>query len=443
MELGIERIREAAPHLDEIGYRVDDLVIDVRRQRVTRGNEKIVLSPLSYELLLALLHAAPNLVSLDELMKRVWPGLVITPETVSQRVKLVRHALGDNAGSPRYIAGVRGRGYRLVAAVKAVDPSDAPGPNGAAFLVAAPPFTGSPDVRAIDPAQPSETSASQPPIRQRAALRRTLYPALGLLVAAVLVYTIIGGESLGDWLAVEEPASGTELAGNSLAVLPFANLSGDPASEHFSDGLTEEILNRLSGSKGLRVLARTSSFAYKGSGLDAQKLRDRLGVRYLLEGSVRREGRQIRVTARLVDESGFRIWSRSYQRKIRGVFAVQDEIAASVVKSVLPRLAVGEPSELPGLPNALDEPFHRLRDVELERVRRRLQRRELALQQVRRQEMLPVLHARADQPGTALEVDEPDVLTVHAQLPAVALLEHRAGQHVRSGLRQPRFNGVG
>src|SRR5580700_1265174 len=102
------------------GYRVGDLLIDIGRQRVTRESVELSLSPLSFELLLALARAAPNVVSFDQLMERVWPGLVVTPETVSQRVKLVRDAIDDDSQSPRYIAGVRGRGYRMVASVSPV-----------------------------------------------------------------------------------------------------------------------------------------------------------------------------------------------------------------------------------------------------------------------------------------------------------------------------------
>ena len=103
------------------GYRVGDLLIDVGRQRVTRETAELPLSQLSFELLLALARAAPNVLSFDQLMERVWPGLVVTPETVSQRVKLVRDAIGDDSQSPRYIAGVRGRGYRMVASVSPVE----------------------------------------------------------------------------------------------------------------------------------------------------------------------------------------------------------------------------------------------------------------------------------------------------------------------------------
>src|ERR1700728_4040342 len=104
------------------GYRVGDLLIDIGRQRVTRESVELSLSALSFELLLALARAAPNVLSFDQLMERVWPGLVVTPETVSQRVKLVRDAIGDDSQSPRYIAGVRGRGYRMVASVTPLFP---------------------------------------------------------------------------------------------------------------------------------------------------------------------------------------------------------------------------------------------------------------------------------------------------------------------------------
>ena len=107
------------------GYRVGDLLIDIGRQRVTRESVELSLSALSFELLLALARAAPNVLSFDQLMERVWPGLVVTPETVSQRVKLVRDAIGDDSQSPRYIAGVRGRGYRMVASVSRVEVPDA------------------------------------------------------------------------------------------------------------------------------------------------------------------------------------------------------------------------------------------------------------------------------------------------------------------------------
>ncbi len=129
----------------------------------------------------------------------------------------------------------------------------------------------------------------------------------------------------------------------SIAVLPFANLSDDPAGERFADGLTEELLNGLAGVEDLRVAARTSSFAFKGTSLDVRTVADSLGVAAVLEGSVRREGDRVRITVQLVDsERGFQLWSADYDRELHDVFAVQDEIAAEVVRALVPRLRPAE-----------------------------------------------------------------------------------------------------
>lgn len=128
----------------------------------------------------------------------------------------------------------------------------------------------------------------------------------------------------------------------SIAVLPFQNLSGDPQQEYFSDGVAEEILGRLAVVEGLRVAARTSSFALKGKGLDASTIAERLGVHSLLEGSVRRSGQELRLTASLIDgKSGHVLWSKSFTRRAADVFAVQDEVAQAVIAEVLPAQGMG------------------------------------------------------------------------------------------------------
>ncbi len=125
----------------------------------------------------------------------------------------------------------------------------------------------------------------------------------------------------------------------SIAVLPFSNLSDDPAGERFADGLTEELLNGLGGVEDLRVAARTSSFSFKGTSLDVRTVADSLGVAAVLEGSVRREGDRARITVQLVDaERGYQLWSADYDRELSDAFAVQDEIAAQVVRALVPRL---------------------------------------------------------------------------------------------------------
>jgi TolB-like protein/Tfp pilus assembly protein PilF len=127
---------------------------------------------------------------------------------------------------------------------------------------------------------------------------------------------------------------------SSIAVLPFTNLSGDPARDYFSDGMSEELLNLLARVPGLQVASRTSSFAYKGRNVDIREVGRELGVETVLEGSVRQAGEQVRITAQLIDaESGFHLWSETYERRLEDIFQVQDEIAAAIVDKLRIELA--------------------------------------------------------------------------------------------------------
>ena len=138
---------------------------------------------------------------------------------------------------------------------------------------------------------------------------------------------------------------------NSIAVLPFVNMSSDPDSEYFCDGISEEILNRLAAFPDLHVIARTSSFALKASDFDARKLSGLLGVRYLLQGSVRRDGDRVRIAAQLVDDSGVQVWSNAYDRELHGIFAIQQDIAEAVATNVVPKIVARSPAEPEALPN--------------------------------------------------------------------------------------------
>ena len=159
------------------------------------------------------------------------------------------------------------------------------------------------------------------------AYRALVLVAVGLLLAspAVLYYLVRGGPPT----VVASSSAGATAA--SVAVLPFVNMSDDPSNEYFSDGLSEEILNALAGIPGLRVPARTSSFAFKGQAQDVAKIGASLRVANLLEGSVRKAGGKVRITAQLVSASdGYHLWSRTYERSLSDVFAVEDEISADI-----------------------------------------------------------------------------------------------------------------
>lgn len=142
----------------------------------------------------------------------------------------------------------------------------------------------------------------------------------------------------GKGLVVPSSSEVDEKAGRSkksLAVLPFVNMSSDPENEYFSDGITEEILNALAKTDGLLVTARTSSFAFKGQNLDVREIGEKLGVSAVLEGSVRKFGSQVRITAQLIDtQKGFHVFSETYDRELTDIFALQDEVAEAVVKKL-------------------------------------------------------------------------------------------------------------
>jgi len=154
---------------------------------------------------------------------------------------------------------------------------------------------------------------------------------------AVMLAVAMAGLGYFLWWRMAEP---TRQEYESIAVMPFANLSGDESNDYFSDGMAEELLNLLAQVPGLQVAARTSSFAFKGQNVDVREVGRRLGVDAVLEGSVRKAGSRVRITAQLVDaQSGYHLWSDTYDRELQDIFAVQDEISAEIVKALKGTLA--------------------------------------------------------------------------------------------------------
>jgi len=144
--------------------------------------------------------------------------------------------------------------------------------------------------------------------------------------------------------AVQPPPTGSTIPEKSIAVLPFVDMSQAKDQEYFCDGISEEILDTLAKVDGLRVVARTSSFSFKGKNADVGEVANKLNVENVLEGSLRREGNRIRITAQLINaRDGFHLWSETYERELKDVFAVQDEITRSIVDALKIKLAVAPP----------------------------------------------------------------------------------------------------
>jgi TolB-like protein/Tfp pilus assembly protein PilF len=175
-----------------------------------------------------------------------------------------------------------------------------------------------------------------------------LIVTLTVIATGLLCYQLIRKKTSGS------PAT-TALPEKSIAVLPFVDMSQTKDQEYFCDGISEELLDALAKVEGLRVVARTSSFAFKGKNADVSEIAQKLNVRNVLEGSLRRDGNRVRISAQLIDaRDGFHLWSETYERELQGVFAVQDEITRAIVNALKLKLAVGPPVHKQPDPEAHD-----------------------------------------------------------------------------------------
>jgi len=252
-------------------FRFEGYTLDVSRGCLRIADREVELRPKSFEVLRYLVENAGRLVTKDEIIKTVWPNVVVTDESLTQCVSEVRNAIGD--GDQKIIKTVPRRGYRFAAPVSPLGTD-----SGASQGPAA----------AVERAQAHSEAAQQ----------------------------------------LDPP----RLDGPSIAVLPFLNLSDDAKQDYFSDGMTEDIITELSRFSELLVIARNSTFWYKGKAVNVRQIGRELGVRYVLEGSIRRAGNRVRINAQLVDTiTGAHRWAERYDRELSDVFAVQDEVARNIV----------------------------------------------------------------------------------------------------------------
>jgi transcriptional activator of cad operon len=279
--------------LTTIPLRIGDWRLDPQTGQLARGGQVERLEARTLRLLQYLANRPGETVSVEELLDNVWAGVVVTQDSVYQAVTALRRLLGDDAKNPRYIATVPRLGYRLVAPVGAW--SDGP---AAADLAAAVP---------------------------RKAWRSS---AVALSLFAVLSIALLAGALW--WRAAAAPAD------RSVAVLPFLDLTTqEMKEEYFADGLTEELINRLSKLPGFAVPSASASFRYKNADLPPRTIGAELHVSYLLDGSLRESGDTLRISARLVRaDDGFVAWTESYDRPNTDRVKIQDEIAAAVARAV-------------------------------------------------------------------------------------------------------------
>jgi len=304
-------------------YEFGPFSLDPAERIISRDGTPLPLTPKVFDTLVCLVRNRGRLLTKDELLKEVWPGTFVEEVNLAVNISTLRKTLGESPQDPRYIATVQGRGYRFVADVRQISARDEAKPN-AALQISQPSTHSSLDGHDIKRVRANTNGTGAlltklPAMGWERRLRRTV----STLLVVFLLLALVGG-----YLRYQKSRRGApEASAVSIAVLPFTDLSAGKDQEYFCDGLAEDLIDHLATLPSVRVVARSSSFQFKGKNEDLRVVGRKLGVTNILEGSVQREGDRIRVTAELVKaDDGFQLWSQTYQRRIDDVFSVQDEI---------------------------------------------------------------------------------------------------------------------
>jgi TolB-like protein/DNA-binding winged helix-turn-helix (wHTH) protein/Tfp pilus assembly protein PilF len=277
-------------------YEFGEFRLDAHKRTLQQGQEPVALTPKAFDTLLFLIEKHGQVVTKDELMKAVWADSFVEESNLTQTIFMLRKALGQ-ARDQGYIVTAPGRGYCFVADVKPIS-------------------------RTATPVADTFPIASLPGWEER--LRKRL-PVL-LAIPAVL---ILASAAYFQWFRPRPVSAGRSM----LAVLPFENFTGDSSEDYFSDGLTEEMITELArlDPAHLGVIGRTSVMLYKQNPKPLGQIGSELGVQYVLEGSVRRDSRNVRITAQLIQvKDQTHVWARQYDRELENLLAVQTEIAQEV-----------------------------------------------------------------------------------------------------------------
>jgi len=291
-------------------WRVDPASGELRRDG-EQGGEIVRLDEWSMRLLLCLAQHAGEIVAIDELLNQVWPGINVGQDSVYQAVTSLRRVLGDDAKNPAFIATIPRLGYKMVATV-----------------------TRNPEqVQDGDLTAPLTMGVTSPAAARRSPARVVWTVGVALaLCGAVALFLFARWSASHQYPPVAASSTPSQ---RSVAVLPILDLTKGMKDEEFADGVTEELIDKLSRVPGFQVPPPTSSFALKGKQMPVDQIARTLGVAYLVDGSVRMSGTWVRVDVRLFRaDNGFVVWSETYDRPKSDILTIQDDIAGKVTKAL-------------------------------------------------------------------------------------------------------------
>jgi transcriptional activator of cad operon len=286
-------------------FRLGPWRVDPACNQISRDGASIRLDSRVMRLLQCLASRPGAVLSIDELLDQAWPGIVVTPDSVYQAIASLRRSLGDDPRQPIYIVTVPRLGYRLVAEV---------GESG--WVEASAPAA------AIAPL-PAPATGTHAPVERSARRRRGIRLALaGVAVLAV---------ALACYVAMDPFGSGSSASEMCVAVLPFRDMTDAMDEEPFADGMTEQLIDALSKIPGSHIPSLTSSLYFKGKQPTIAEVAKKLAVAYVLDGSVRKSGNTLRITAQLTRaDDGYVVWSHAYDRPTADILLVQSDIATQV-----------------------------------------------------------------------------------------------------------------
>ncbi len=291
-------------------YHFGEFEIDIDRYELRCEGSAVHIEPLIFDLLVFLVKNPGRIITRDELVEEIWQGRIISEATISTSIKQARKAIGDSGEEQNYIRTHRGRGIEFVG--KTILSSD----------------------------------KSHEKLEERVEGKKKRLPMSFLLflawsLVALIIYLNFSGKD-DSALNVSDPVFATPENPYKVAVLPFVDMSQMGDQEYFADGMAEAILNLLASTPALDMTSRTTAFSLKGQNLSVPEISIRLGVDYIVEGSVRTTGERIRVTAQLIDvNSDAQLWSDTYDRQLTSVFEVQDDISLAITDALKLELGAG------------------------------------------------------------------------------------------------------
>ena len=304
--------------------------LDTANHTLWRNGERVPMAPKGFDVMAYLVEHAGRVVAQDEILDALWTETYVNPEVLRKYILDIRKVLGDRPEKPEFIETIPKRGYRFVALVKdenAVESSD---------------LSASPETEErIAEEKVTETAHSEK--GSTSSGKRTLWKV------AIAILALVAAAGVGRrFRSAPGGLAAPSLSNTSIAVLPFADMSEAKDQEYFSDGLSEQLIHDLAKVSGLKVVGRSSAFQFKGKNEDVREVGRKLGVAHILEGSVRREGNHVRITAELVKANdGFQLWSQTYDREISDIFVVQDEIALAATQTLQLKLLGGSGQPVP------------------------------------------------------------------------------------------------